>query len=97
MCRTSAAVAGHAVADVIHLIAELAENATVFSPPNTPVRIQGDIVGRGFAVEIEDRGLGISAAGSRRSTRNLANPPQFDLSGSDRLGLFIAGPAGAAT
>ncbi len=91
LCRTNAAVAGHAVADVIHLIAELAENATVFSPPNTPVRIQGDIVGRGFAVEIEDRGLGISAARLEEINTNLANPPQFDLSGSDRLGLFIAG------
>jgi signal transduction histidine kinase len=91
LCRTTAAVAGHAVADVIHLIAELAENATVFSPPNTPVRIQGDIVGRGFAVEIEDRGLGISAARLEEINANLANPPQFDLSGSDRLGLFIAG------
>jgi signal transduction histidine kinase len=91
LCRTNAAVAGHAVADVIHLIAELAENATVFSPPNTPVRIQGDIVGRGFAVEIEDRGLGISQARMDEINANLANPPQFDLSGSDRLGLFIAG------
>jgi signal transduction histidine kinase len=91
LCRTNAAVAGHAVADVIHLVAELAENATVFSPPNTPVRIQGDIVGRGFAVEIEDRGLGISQARMDEINANLANPPQFDLSGSDRLGLFIAG------
>jgi len=91
LCRTNAAVAGHAVADVIHLVAELAENATVFSPPNTPVRIQGDIVGRGFAVEIEDRGLGISQARMEEINANLVNPPQFDLSGSDRLGLFIAG------
>ena len=91
LCRTNSAVAGHAVADVIHLVAELAENATVFSPPNTPVRIQGDIVGRGFAVEIEDRGLGISQARMDEINANLANPPQFDLSGSDRLGLFIAG------
>ena len=91
LCRTSAAVAGHAVADVIHLVAELAENATVFSPPNTPVRIQGDVVGRGFAVEIEDRGLGISEARLEEINAHLANPPQFDLSGSDRLGLFIAG------
>jgi signal transduction histidine kinase len=91
LSRTNAAVAGHAVADVIHLVAELAENATVFSPPNTPVRIQGDVVGRGFAIEIEDRGLGISAARLEEINANLAKPPQFDLSGSDRLGLFIAG------
>jgi signal transduction histidine kinase len=91
LSRTKAAVAGHAVADVIHLIAELAENATVFSPPNTPVRIQGDVVGRGFAIEIEDRGLGISPERLEEINADLANPPQFDLSGSDRLGLFIAG------
>jgi len=91
LCRTNAAIAGHAVADVIHLVAELAENATVFSPPNTPVRIQGDVVGRGLAIEIEDRGLGISAARLEEINANLARPPQFDLSGSDRLGLFIAG------
>jgi signal transduction histidine kinase len=89
--RTTAALAGPAVADVIHLIAELAENATVFSPPNTPVRIQGDTVGRGFAVEVEDRGLGITEERLAEINRNLSDPPAFDLSGSDRLGLFIAG------
>jgi signal transduction histidine kinase len=87
--RTRSAVAGHAVADVIHLIAELAENATVFSPPNTPVRIQGDVVGRGIAIEIEDRGLGISPDRLAELNADLANPRQFDLSDSDRLGLFI--------
>jgi signal transduction histidine kinase len=89
--RTRSAVSGHAVADVIHLVAELAENATVFSPPNTPVRIQGDVVGRGLAIEIEDRGLGISADRLAELNGDLANPPQFDLSDSDRLGLFISG------
>ncbi|HEY6481423.1 MAG TPA: nitrate- and nitrite sensing domain-containing protein, partial [Streptosporangiaceae bacterium] len=88
--RTRAALAGTAVADVIHLIAELAENATVFSPPNTPVKISGDIVGRGFAVEIEDRGLGITEERLAEINANLSDPPAFDLSGSDRLGLFIA-------
>jgi signal transduction histidine kinase len=89
--RTKAALAGAAVADVIHLVAELAENATVFSPPNTPVRIAGDIVGRGFAVEVEDRGLGITDERLEEINHNLSSPPAFDLSGSDRLGLFIAG------
>jgi signal transduction histidine kinase len=88
---TRAALVGAAVTDVIHLIAELAENATIFSPPNTPVRIHGDIVGRGFAVEIEDRGLGISEEKLAEINRNLAHPPPFDLSGSDQLGLFVAG------
>jgi signal transduction histidine kinase len=89
--RTRSAIAGHAVADVIHLVAELAENATVFSPPTTPVRIQGDVVGRGIAIEIEDRGLGISADRLAELNTDLANPRQFDLSDSDRLGLFITG------
>jgi len=89
--RISGGVAGHAVADIVHLLAELAENATVFSPPNTPVRMQGDSVGQGFVIEIEDRGLGISRARLEEINANLANPPQFDLSGSDRLGLFITG------
>ena len=88
---THAGLIGPAVADVIHMIAELAENATIYSPPNAPVRIHGDIVGRGFAVEIEDRGLGIAEDKLAEINHNLAHPPQFDLSGSEQLGLFVAG------
>ena len=73
---TRAALSGPAVADVIHLIAELAENATIFSPPNTPVQIHGDIVGRGFAVEIEDRGLGITEERLAEINHDLADPPR---------------------
>jgi signal transduction histidine kinase len=87
---TRAALAGPAVGDVIHLIAELAENAAIFSPPNTPVLISGDIVGRGFAVEIEDRGLGLSEEMFAEINDRLEHPPAFDLSGSDQLGLFVA-------
>jgi signal transduction histidine kinase len=88
---TPAALVGPAVADVIHMIAELAENATIYSPPNTPVRVHGDVVGRGFAVEIEDRGLGISEEKMAEINNDFANPPLFDLSGSEQLGLFVAG------
>ena len=94
---TRAALAGPAVGDVIHMIAELAENATIFSPPNTPVRITGDIVGRGFAVEIEDRGLGLSEEKLAEINARLANPPEFDLSDSDQLGLFVAGRSPGGT
>jgi signal transduction histidine kinase len=86
-----AALAGPAVADVIHMLAELVENATLFSPPNTPVRVAGDIVGNGFAVEIEDRGLGMSEDKLVEINYRLANPPEFDLSDSEQLGLFVAG------
>jgi signal transduction histidine kinase len=89
--RSKAALAGPAVADVVHLLAELIENATVFSPPNTVVRVQGELVGRGFAVEIEDRGLGIGEERLEEINRDLTGLPAFDLAGSDRLGLFIAG------
>ena len=87
--RTRAALAGHAVADVIHLLAELIENATVFSPPTTQVRIHGELVGRGFAVEVEDRGLGLSEERLAEINRDLAEVPAFDLAETDRLGLFI--------
>ena len=54
--------------------------------------ITGDIVGQGFAVEIEDRGLGHERRASwPRLNASLANPPPFDLSGADQLGLFVAG------
>ena len=88
---TNAALAGPAVGDVIHMIAELAENATIYSPPQTPVMISGSIVGQGFAVEIEDRGLGMSAAQRDLINAELDSPPAFDLTGSDQLGLFVAG------
>ena len=71
---TGASLAGPAVGDVIHMIAELAENATMFSPPNTPVVVHGDIVGRGFAVEIEDRGLGLSDEKLAHAQRPAGEP-----------------------
>ncbi len=90
VCRTPAALASHAVADVIHLLAEFAENATIFSPPHTEVRMAGDLVAKGFAVDIEDRGLGMSEEEIGEINARLADPPLFDLSGSDRFGLFVA-------
>ena len=89
--RASAGLAGHAVADIIHLLAELAENATTFSPANTQVLVVGEKVPRGLVVEIEDRGLGMSDDQLAAINATLSDPPLFDLSGSDQLGLFIAG------
>jgi signal transduction histidine kinase len=83
------AVTGPAVNDVIHLVAELAENATAFSPPKTRVVIRGDIVGSGFAVEVEDRGLGMTPEAIAAANERLASPPEFDLANSERLGLFV--------
>ena len=84
-------LAGPAVGDVIHMIAELVENATIYSPPNTPVVIQGGIVGQGFAVEIEDRGLGMSDDKLGEANANLADPLPFDPANVGQLGLLVAG------
>ncbi|SFJ93627.1 Histidine kinase-, DNA gyrase B-, and HSP90-like ATPase [Streptosporangium canum] len=83
------AVVGTVVTDVIHLVAELVENAAIFSPPHTTVNIQGEMVARGYAIEVEDRGLGISPDEMAQLNRRLADPPEFDLADSDRLGLFV--------
>ena len=90
VCVSRAALQGRAVGDVIHLIAELAENATVFSPPHTPVRIVGSVVVRGFAVEIEDRGLGMSPQKMAEINAAFLDPPQPDFPDSQQLGLYVA-------
>ncbi|REE98856.1 sensor histidine kinase [Thermomonospora umbrina] len=85
----AAALAGNAVADTIHLLAELIENATLFSPPQSPVRITGQVVPNGFVVEIEDRGLGLKQETLDELNRRLVDTPGFDLSDLGRLGLFV--------
>ncbi|MBT2231495.1 ATP-binding protein [Nonomuraea sp. NEAU-A123] len=80
---------GAAVTDVIHLIAELVENAAVFSPPDTTVHIRSMTAANGFALEVEDRGLGLNQATLDELNARLADPPEFDLADSDRLGLFV--------
>ncbi len=82
-------VVGAAVADVVHLLAELIENAAVYSPPNTRVRVLAERVGAGFLVEIEDRGIGLAVEDVAAINRRLVDPPEFDLADSDRLGLFV--------
>jgi signal transduction histidine kinase len=86
-----AALDGGVVADVTHLLAELVENATAFSPPPIEVHIRGELVTTGYAVEVEDRGIGMNAAELAEANERLSHPPEFDLADSDRLGLFIVG------
>jgi signal transduction histidine kinase len=83
------AVDGGAVADLTHLIAELLENATVFSPPHTAVQVLGERVTNGFTLEIHDRGLGMTADALLDANLRLAETPEFELSDTDRLGLFV--------
>ncbi|MBN0047660.1 nitrate- and nitrite sensing domain-containing protein [Streptomyces actuosus] len=83
------AVTGPAVADLTHLVAELLENATVFSPPHTAVQVVGERVANGFTLEIHDRGLGMGAEALLDANLRLAETPEFELSDTDRLGLFV--------
>ncbi|MBV1939621.1 nitrate- and nitrite sensing domain-containing protein [Streptomyces sp. BV286] len=83
------AVTGSAVADLTHLVAELLENATVFSPPHTAVQVLGERVANGFTLEIHDRGLGMAADALLDANLRLAETPEFELSDTDRLGLFV--------
>ncbi|MFF9202085.1 nitrate- and nitrite sensing domain-containing protein [Streptomyces sp. NPDC014986] len=85
-------VAPPAVADVIHLLAELIDNATVYSPSPSPVGVRAAMVAKGLAVEIEDRGLGMSEEDYASLNAQLAKPPQFDvvaLADDLRLGMFV--------
>ncbi|MCX5416261.1 nitrate- and nitrite sensing domain-containing protein [Streptomyces sp. NBC_00059] len=84
-----AGVKGAAVADLTHLLAELVENAAQFSPPHTKVRISGEPVGNGYALEIEDRGLGMGQELLGEANRRIEQSETLDLFDSDRLGLFV--------
>ncbi|WP_405179988.1 ATP-binding protein [Nocardia sp. NBC_01377] len=85
-------ITGGAVADVIHLIAELTDNATAFSPPQSRVEISGSQVGKGVAVGGADQGLGMSATELAERNALLTQPPDFSvaaLSTDAGLGLFV--------
>ena len=89
--QSRAALSGSAVTDVIHLLAELIENATTLSPPFTQVRVGGESVANGFAIEIEDRGLGLSPQRLAELNDRLANPPDINPANTEQLGLFVVG------
>ncbi|MEU3661073.1 sensor histidine kinase [Streptomyces sp. NPDC032940] len=84
-----ASVVGAGVADLTHLVAELIENAAQFSPPHTRVSVTGEPVGNGYALEVEDRGLGMGQEALAEANRRIAQSEALDLFDSDRLGLFV--------
>ncbi|MDX6742825.1 ATP-binding protein [Actinocorallia sp. A-T 12471] len=83
------ALSGTVAADVIHLLAELVENAVMYSPPEMQVEVTGQLVAHGLAVEVEDRGLGLEEAKLASFNQTLAEAPDFDLFDSARLGMFV--------
>lgn len=81
-----------AVTDVIHLIAELVENATKFSAPHTTALLRAQHVSAGLAIEVEDRGLGMLPADQQRMNELLADPTRMDLNEllrDGRIGLYV--------
>lgn len=85
-------VNGHAVVDVVHLLAELVENATVFSPPHTQVLLRAEHVTAGLAIEVEDRGLGMNSAQRNQMNSLLTSPDRVtlgELLKDGRIGLYV--------
>jgi signal transduction histidine kinase len=82
-------VAGQAVSDIVHLLAELIENATAFSHPETKVTVAGEPTAAGYVLEIEDRGIGMSDEELAAANQRLEQPPSIDLGLSRRLGLYV--------
>ncbi|MEV5976896.1 nitrate- and nitrite sensing domain-containing protein [Streptomyces sp. NPDC052114] len=87
-----AEIHGLAVTDLVHLLAELLENATSFSSPQTKVRVTATRLPDGrVMVEIHDKGIGLTAEDFADINHKLANPPTVDAAISQRMGLFVVG------
>jgi signal transduction histidine kinase len=82
-------VAAHAVNDLVHLVAELFDNATAFSPPDSQVMVEARRVGDRASLYVEDRGIGITADQLHELNERLATPPQVDVAVSRMMGLVV--------
>ncbi|GGL91490.1 sensor histidine kinase [Micromonospora yangpuensis] len=82
-------VAAHAVNDLVHLVAELFDNATAFSPPDSQVMVEARRVGERASLYVEDRGIGISVDQLADLNERLATPPQVDVAVSRMMGLVV--------
>ncbi|SCL36225.1 Signal transduction histidine kinase [Micromonospora pallida] len=82
-------VVSHAVNDLVHLVAELFDNATAFSPPDSQVMVEARRVGERASLYVEDRGIGISAEQLADLNERLATPPQVDVAVSRMMGLVV--------
>jgi Histidine kinase-, DNA gyrase B-, and HSP90-like ATPase len=82
-------LAGHAAADVMHLLAELIENAVTFSAPGTKALVAGQPLPAGYLIEIEDQGLGMSDEQLVKVNQRLAKPPDIDFALAKMLGFFV--------
>ncbi|HWE88181.1 MAG TPA: ATP-binding protein [Pseudonocardiaceae bacterium] len=88
---------GHAVAEIVHLLAELIENATVFSNPDTTVMLRAQHVTAGLAIEVEDRGLGMHMPDLDRINELFASPDSADIGellANGLIGLWVVAQLG---
>jgi signal transduction histidine kinase len=86
-----ATILGSAAADLAHLLAELIENALVFSPPDQTVDIRGRNRPDGYTLAIIDSGLGMPPADVAAANRRLAGAESFTIAPSKYLGHYVAG------
>jgi Nitrate and nitrite sensing len=92
------AILAEAASDLVHVLAELLENATAFSPPHTTVHVGGEAVSGGYVLEIEDHGIGMSDLELLAANERLANPTGAGAAGvslQQRLGLNVVARLGA--
>lgn len=84
------AVQGWVVNDLIHLIAELLDNATAYSEPQTKVSVRiAKTRNQELAIQISDRGVGMSENDIAEANIRLSNPPDIDVAVSRRMGLYV--------
>ncbi|MEU8860826.1 sensor histidine kinase [Streptomyces umbrinus] len=81
-------VAGGSVADVIHLLAELVENASAFSPPSTQVQLRAARVRGGLLIEVEDSGFGMKEDAMAEANRKIRSE-KVDLLDAKQIGLIV--------
>ncbi len=84
-----AEVPSSAAVDVAHMLSELMENATQFSPPDTMVEIVGHRTTDGYTLSISDQGIGMAAEQLDDVNQLLANPPATGLTLNRTLGFVV--------
>ncbi|MEO5874393.1 MAG: nitrate- and nitrite sensing domain-containing protein [Streptosporangiaceae bacterium] len=89
--QNEVSIGGPVVNDLVHLIAELIENAIVFSPEHTPITVSGSLISGGLMVQITDQGVGMSHEELAEANLRLKSMPATDVSAARRMGLFVVG------
>jgi hypothetical protein len=89
------AVIGHAAPDLVHLLAELIDNATAFSPPHSTVQVTGHVLDGGVVITVEDSGVGMSARRLAQANHRLARPGGAESAVPEQMGLYVVANLGA--